>query len=138
MAEHSVVLQLSHNSRLPTVALASALPPVAVQFDEKHTSWNFDVRKGPIHIEWFKGGLTNICYNALDRWGAMQCLSRSTLGLWDFPRLGCGIFPDLSHHCQAKCEHASATTSPGTLPFAAFRTRCVCCKPGLGKRCKPQ
>jgi hypothetical protein len=26
------------------------------------------VRKGPIHIEWFKGGLTNICYNALDRW----------------------------------------------------------------------
>ena len=30
-------------------------------------SWNFDVRKGPISVEWFKGGLTNICYNALDR-----------------------------------------------------------------------
>ncbi len=40
------------------------------QWDEKHTSWNFDVRKGPIHIEWFKGGLTNICYNALDRCGS--------------------------------------------------------------------
>ncbi|GBF92828.1 hypothetical protein Rsub_05447 [Raphidocelis subcapitata] len=37
------------------------------KWEEKHTSWNFDVRKGPIHIEWFKGGLTNICYNALDR-----------------------------------------------------------------------
>ncbi|XP_010249386.1 PREDICTED: acetyl-coenzyme A synthetase, chloroplastic/glyoxysomal-like isoform X2 [Nelumbo nucifera] len=30
-------------------------------------SENLDVRKGPIKIEWFKGGITNICYNALDR-----------------------------------------------------------------------
>ncbi|KAJ4835913.1 hypothetical protein Tsubulata_041693 [Turnera subulata] len=30
-------------------------------------SQNLDVRKGPIHIEWFKGGVTNICYNCLDR-----------------------------------------------------------------------
>ncbi|GBG75139.1 hypothetical protein CBR_g19652 [Chara braunii] len=28
---------------------------------------NFDVRKGPISVQWFKGGKTNICYNALDR-----------------------------------------------------------------------
>ncbi|KAL2631388.1 hypothetical protein R1flu_016074 [Riccia fluitans] len=28
---------------------------------------NFDIRKGPIKVEWFKGGKTNICYNALDR-----------------------------------------------------------------------
>ncbi|KAH7332178.1 hypothetical protein KP509_20G073600 [Ceratopteris richardii] len=28
---------------------------------------NFDVRKGPVKVEWFKGGKTNICYNALDR-----------------------------------------------------------------------
>ncbi|KAF7802030.1 Acetyl-coenzyme A synthetase, chloroplastic/glyoxysomal [Senna tora] len=28
---------------------------------------NFDVRKGNIKIEWFKGGITNICYNCLDR-----------------------------------------------------------------------
>ncbi|KAL3347103.1 hypothetical protein AABB24_025493 [Solanum stoloniferum] len=28
---------------------------------------NFDVRKGKIKIEWFKGGITNICYNCLDR-----------------------------------------------------------------------
>ncbi|KAL5700486.1 acetate--CoA ligase [Ranunculus cassubicifolius] len=28
---------------------------------------NLDVTKGTINIEWFKGGVTNICYNALDR-----------------------------------------------------------------------
>lgn len=37
------------------------------QWDEEHINWNFDVRKGPINVEWFKGGTTNICYNALDR-----------------------------------------------------------------------
>uniref|UniRef100_K3Y5J6 Acetate--CoA ligase n=1 Tax=Setaria italica TaxID=4555 RepID=K3Y5J6_SETIT len=30
-------------------------------------SENLDVTKGPIKIEWFKGGKTNICYNAVDR-----------------------------------------------------------------------
>ncbi|CAH9132549.1 unnamed protein product [Cuscuta epithymum] len=34
------------------------------QFCQKE---NFDIRKGRIHIEWFKGGITNICYNCLDR-----------------------------------------------------------------------
>jgi acetyl-CoA synthetase len=38
-----------------------------LQWDEEHISYNFDVRKGPISVEYFKGGLTNICYNALDR-----------------------------------------------------------------------
>ncbi|BFI33724.1 hypothetical protein AXG93_1793s1250 [Marchantia polymorpha subsp. ruderalis] len=35
--------------------------------DGKVHTENFDVRKGPIKVEWFKGGKTNICYNALDR-----------------------------------------------------------------------
>ncbi|KAJ8752246.1 hypothetical protein K2173_003882 [Erythroxylum novogranatense] len=30
-------------------------------------SENFDVRNGPIDIQWFKGGVTNICYNCVDR-----------------------------------------------------------------------
>jgi acyl-coenzyme A synthetase/AMP-(fatty) acid ligase len=29
--------------------------------------YNFDVREGPIHVSWFKGGTSNICYNCLDR-----------------------------------------------------------------------
>ncbi|KAF2945083.1 hypothetical protein DAI22_02g191500 [Oryza sativa Japonica Group] len=30
-------------------------------------SENLDVTKGPVQISWFKGGKTNICYNAVDR-----------------------------------------------------------------------
>jgi acetyl-CoA synthetase len=33
----------------------------------KVLNYNFHRSKGPIQIEWFKGGTTNICYNALDR-----------------------------------------------------------------------
>ncbi|PRW20362.1 Acetyl-coenzyme A synthetase isoform A [Chlorella sorokiniana] len=29
--------------------------------------WNFDLSKGPIHISWFNGAETNVCYNCLDR-----------------------------------------------------------------------
>lgn len=32
------------------------------------------MREGPIHVEWFKGGTTNIAYNALDRCGALLLL----------------------------------------------------------------
>lgn len=38
-----------------------------VQWDANHMSYNFDMRNGPVNIEWFKGGTTNICYNCLDR-----------------------------------------------------------------------
>jgi acetyl-CoA synthetase len=34
---------------------------------EDHLSYNFDVNQGPIYSNWFKGGRTNITYNALDR-----------------------------------------------------------------------
>ncbi len=30
-------------------------------------NYNFDVRNGPIKIEWFVGAKTNVCYNAVDR-----------------------------------------------------------------------
>ncbi|XP_061425405.1 acetyl-coenzyme A synthetase, cytoplasmic-like isoform X2 [Lethenteron reissneri] len=30
-------------------------------------SYNFDVRRGRVFVEWFAGGLTNVCYNLLDR-----------------------------------------------------------------------
>mmetsp|Transcript_20643 Transcript_20643/g.57298 ORF Transcript_20643/g.57298 Transcript_20643/m.57298 type:complete len:731 (+) Transcript_20643:217-2409(+) len=36
-------------------------------FEEKHLDYNFDMNKGPVNINWFKGGRTNICFNALDR-----------------------------------------------------------------------
>ncbi len=31
-----------------------------------HTSHNYDLSSGPIHVEFFKGGRTNICFNV--RW----------------------------------------------------------------------
>ncbi|KAL0742183.1 hypothetical protein Bca4012_083696 [Brassica carinata] len=37
------------------------------KWGDQVVSENLDVRKGPIHVEWFKGGITNICYNCLDR-----------------------------------------------------------------------
>ena len=35
--------------------------------NDKHASFNFDVREGPIFSTWFEGGRTNVAYNALDR-----------------------------------------------------------------------
>ncbi|KAL8105342.1 hypothetical protein AgCh_029218 [Apium graveolens] len=46
---------------------------IAAQFYWKCTwdpsvySGNLDVRKGNVNIKWFEGGITNICYNCLDR-----------------------------------------------------------------------
>ena len=34
-------------------------------FDSVGPIYNFDVSKGPISIDWFQGGKTNICYNCL-------------------------------------------------------------------------
>ncbi|KAH9791460.1 Acetyl-coenzyme A synthetase /glyoxysomal [Citrus sinensis] len=37
------------------------------KWGQRVCSENLDVRKGNVKIEWFKGGITNICYNCLDR-----------------------------------------------------------------------
>ncbi|RZS17327.1 hypothetical protein BHM03_00049460 [Ensete ventricosum] len=37
------------------------------KWDPEVYSENIDVRKGTVKFEWFKGGSTNISYNALDR-----------------------------------------------------------------------
>ncbi|GJD06804.1 Acetyl-coenzyme A synthetase, chloroplastic/glyoxysomal [Galdieria sulphuraria] len=36
-------------------------------WDDQICSFNFDVEKGPIFCEWFKGGKLNACYNCIDR-----------------------------------------------------------------------
>ncbi|RWS13674.1 Acetyl-coenzyme A synthetase-like protein [Dinothrombium tinctorium] len=30
--------------------------------------YNFDIRKGPISIKWMEDGVTNICFNCVDKW----------------------------------------------------------------------
>eukprot|EP00879_Flechtneria_rotunda_P008446 GHRR01008847.1.p1 GENE.GHRR01008847.1~~GHRR01008847.1.p1 ORF type:complete len:661 (+),score=158.01 GHRR01008847.1:1305-3287(+) len=42
----------------------------AKRWEANHHSYNFDMNKGPIHVTWFKGAKTNMCYNCLDRWVA--------------------------------------------------------------------
>ncbi|GAB4816679.1 hypothetical protein N2152v2_003725 [Parachlorella kessleri] len=47
--------------------------------DQEHMAFNFDVRKGRVFSEWFRGGCTNVCYNCLDRhvaagYGDQRCL----------------------------------------------------------------
>mmetsp|Transcript_11583 Transcript_11583/g.43496 ORF Transcript_11583/g.43496 Transcript_11583/m.43496 type:complete len:727 (-) Transcript_11583:2097-4277(-) len=37
------------------------------KFDPQDAKNNFDVRKGPIKVQYFRGGLTNLSYNCLDR-----------------------------------------------------------------------
>jgi acetyl-CoA synthetase len=41
-----------------------------LQWDTQHYDCNFDLRNGPIFVNWFKGGRTNVTYNCLDRWVA--------------------------------------------------------------------
>lgn len=48
------------------------------KWDQDHHHYNFDVNQGDIFVEWFRGGETNLCYNALDRhveagFGATPC-----------------------------------------------------------------
>lgn len=36
-------------------------------WDDDHLEFNFDARQGRVSTSFFRGGKTNICYNALDR-----------------------------------------------------------------------
>jgi hypothetical protein len=61
----------------PRPALTTSRDPPNPQWDADHHVHNFDTRRGPVHIQWFKGGKTNITYNCLDR-SACDCGGRCT------------------------------------------------------------
>ncbi|QPJ65850.1 MAG: acetate--CoA ligase [Candidatus Nitrohelix vancouverensis] len=44
-------------------------------------NYNYNVNDGAIHIEWFKGGKTNICFNCLDR--HLETRGDQTAILWE-------------------------------------------------------
>lgn len=54
----------------------------ALQWEEKHMAYNFDVRNGPVSNSWFKGGTTNIAYNCLDR-NIEGGLGNNTCFIWE-------------------------------------------------------
>ena len=39
----------------------------SIKCSHYHCRFNFDIRKGPVKIEWFMGAQTNLSYNCLDR-----------------------------------------------------------------------
>lgn len=39
----------------------------ATRGDGSFLKFNFDHTKGPVSIKWMEGGITNVCYNAVDR-----------------------------------------------------------------------
>jgi acetyl-CoA synthetase len=43
--------------------------------------YNFDIRKGKVFHEWFRGGVTNVCYNAIDRHLTTATRNRAAL-IW--------------------------------------------------------
>ena len=51
------------------------------QRPEKILDYNFDVRKGRVFHEWFKGGMTNVCYNCLDRYLNTETRNRAAI-IW--------------------------------------------------------
>ena len=53
-----------------------------LQWEERHISFNFDLTRGPIHVEWYKGAVTNLCYNCLDRNIALG-RAHSTCFIWE-------------------------------------------------------
>ena len=68
---------------MPVASGLPERPPASrTQWEDKHHSFNFDTRKGPITCEWFKGGRTNITYNCLDRWVA-QGRGNQLCFLWE-------------------------------------------------------
>ncbi|GFY85166.1 acetyl-CoA synthetase [Actinidia rufa] len=69
-------------------------------------SENFDIRKGNIKIEWFKGGTTNICYNCLDR-NVKSGLGDKTAIYWEGNELGVGASLTYGQLLERVCQLAN-------------------------------
>lgn len=85
------------------------------QWDDDHFSYNFDLRQGPIHSHWFKGGKTNISYNCLDRWvlrgrGTQPCF------LLEGNDVGEQSAMTYTQVLQAVCQTANWLKGQGVVP----------------------
>lgn len=54
----------------------------SVQWEKNHVEYNFDVRKGAISMQWFKGATTNLSVNCLDR-NIERGLGQNTCFIWE-------------------------------------------------------
>ncbi|KAG6548991.1 hypothetical protein Mapa_009433 [Marchantia paleacea] len=75
-------------------------------------NYNFDADKGPVFVEWFKGGYTNVCYNALDRhvlagYGHQMCF------LWEGNDPGQSAYLTYSDVLKTVCQVANFLRAKG-------------------------
>ncbi|GAB4847397.1 Acetyl-coenzyme A synthetase, cytoplasmic [Ancistrocladus abbreviatus] len=67
---------------------------------------NMDVRQGTVKIEWFKGGITNICYNCVDR--HVEAGNGSKIALyWEGNDPGCDGSLTYSELLEKVCQLAN-------------------------------
>ena len=73
--------------------------------------YNFSVSKGPIHIEWFKGGKTNISYNCLDR--HLKDRGDQTALIWEGNNVGEDLEISYKQLHEKVCRFANALKRKG-------------------------
>ncbi|XP_043946122.1 acetyl-coenzyme A synthetase, cytoplasmic [Protopterus annectens] len=75
--------------------------------------YNFDVTKGKIYIEWMKGGITNICYNVLDRNVKEKKLGDKIAFYWEGNKPGTSLKVTYNELLQNVCKCANVLREQG-------------------------
>ncbi len=73
--------------------------------------FNYHISKGPIKIEWFKGGKTNIAYNCLDR--HLKERGDQTALIWEGNTVGEDLEISYKQLHEKVCQFANALKSKG-------------------------
>lgn len=73
--------------------------------------FNYHISKGPVHIEWFKGGKTNIAYNCLDR--HLKDRGDQTALIWEGNTVGEDLEISYKQLHEKVCQFANALKSKG-------------------------
>ncbi|KAG8446239.1 hypothetical protein GDO86_013910 [Hymenochirus boettgeri] len=75
--------------------------------------YNFDVTKGKIFIEWMKGGVTNVCYNVLDRNVHEKKFGDKVAFYWEGNEPGESISVTYSELLKKVCQFANVLRGQG-------------------------
>ena len=78
---------------------------------ESVREYNYSISKGPVHIEWFRGGKTNITYNCLDR--HLKDRGDQTALIWEGNRVGEDLEISYKQLHERVCQFANALKSKG-------------------------
>jgi acetyl-CoA synthetase len=75
--------------------------------------YNYSISKGPVYIEWFKGGKTNISYNCLDR--HLKDRGDQTALIWEGNTVGEDLEITYKQLHEKVCQFANALKSKGVV-----------------------